>query len=353
MRIAMVHASFAVRGGAETYIGDLARSLTDRGHEVRVFTAADRPRLTARLPGKAAVHLGDLADPTGLGPADLREFAPDVVHLHNWQGLGVLPVARLARAYPTVHTVHDHAVVDPNNAMLSIGRSRLLDALLRLRSAWILRRFRRVLMLYATERTRDAVVRSAPGARQPRSRIVPLAVALDWNRREWPPGDPATFLFLGALGTHKGIDVLLEAWDAPGVLLVAGDGPLRPAVERAASGSVRYLGRLDEAGKREAFTRAGWLVFPSPRAETFGLVCAEALMAGRPIIASSQAPPPMAADTSALLYTGVGGLRAALHRAAGMPAGEYARMAGSAAADGGKLDWDDHVSAVLDAYEAR
>jgi glycosyltransferase involved in cell wall biosynthesis len=352
MRIAMVHASFAVRGGAELYVDDLARSLRERGHEVRVFTAADRPRVSARLPGKAVVHLADLLDPSGLGPADLRDFAPDVVHVHNWQGLGVPAVARIARAYRTVHTVHDYAVVDPNNAMLSLGRSRLLDALLRLRSAWILRRFRRMLLLYSTERVRGAVVRSAPGTRQPPSRIVPLAVALDWNRRDWPPGDPATFLFLGALGTHKGLDLLLDAWDGPGTLLVAGEGPLREMVERARPG-VRYLGRLDEAGKRDAFARSGWLVFPSRHVETYGLVCAEALLAGRPIIAGSHAPPPMAADTSTLLYTGVDGLRAALRRAAGMPAGEYAAMAGSAAADGRKLDWDDHVGAVLDAYEPR
>lgn len=352
MRVAMVHASFAVRGGAEAYVEDLSRSLRDRGHQVRTFTGADRPRLSARLPGKAAVHLGDLLDPTGLGPADLRDFAPDVVHVHNWQGLGAIGVARIARAYPTVHSVHDYAVADPNNALFSLGRSRVLDLLLRLRTAWILRLFRPLLLIYATGRARDAVVGSAPHSRQPASRVIPLAVPLDWARRDWPPGDPGTFLFLGALGTHKGIDLLLDAWDGQGTLLVAGDGPLRPLVERAAAdGRVEYLGRLDEAGKRDAFARAGWFVFPSRHCETYGLVCAEALMAGRPIIAGAHAPPPMAAATSTLLYDG--DLRATLRRAAAMPAADYARMAGSAAADGRALDWDDHVSAVLDAYEAR
>jgi glycosyltransferase involved in cell wall biosynthesis len=374
MRIAIVHASFAVRGGAERYVDDLAGSLTARGHQVGVFTAATRPRWSARLPGKAVVHLGDLLDPTGLGPADLRDFAPDVVHVHNWQGLGVSTVARLARAYPTVHTVHDHAIVDPNNTLRNVGRSRLLDVLLRTRSAWIRWRFRRLLLLCATTRVRDAVLgdaaprrtalgdsdavprRAAPprsaGRRRPASRIVPLAVALDWNRRDWPPGDPRTFLFLGALSVHKGIDLLLEAWDGPGSLLVAGDGPLRRDVEQAGPG-VHYLGSLDEPGKREAFTRAGWLVFPSRAAETYGLVYAEALLAGRPIIAGAHVSPPMATGSSTVLYTGVDGLRAALHRAAAMPADEYARMAASAAADGSKLDWDGHVNAVLDAYEAR
>lgn len=351
MRIAMMHASFAVRGGAELYVDDLSRSLRERGHEVRTFTAADRRRLSAWLPGKAAVHVADLLDPTGFGPGDLRDFAPDVVHVHNWQGLGVPAVARISRAYPTVHTVHDHAVVDPNNAMLNLGRSRVLDMLLRARSAWILRRFRRVLLLYATERVRDTVRRSARSVGHPSSRIVPLAVALDWNRRDWLPGDPTTFLFLGALSVHKGLDLLLDAWDGPGTLLVAGEGPLRQRVESAAP-DVRYLGRLDEAGKREAFGRAAWLVFPS-RQETYGLVCAEALMAGRPIIAGAHAPPAMAAGGSTLLFNGADELRAVLRRAAEMPTAEYARMAESAAADGRELDWDEHVSKVLDAYEAR
>ncbi|MFY1695004.1 MULTISPECIES: glycosyltransferase [unclassified Solwaraspora] len=352
MRIAMVHASFTVRGGAERYIDDLTASLVARGHQVRVFTAADRPRWSARLPGNVAVHLGDLLDPTGLRPADLREFAPDVVHVHNWQGLGVPVVARLAAAYPTVHTVHDHAVVDPNNTMRNVGRSRLLDALLRARSAWILRRFTRLRLLCATDRVRDTVLRGASGARRPTSRVVPLAVATDWNRRAWPVGDRRTFLFLGALSAHKGLDQLLDAWDGPGTLLVAGDGPLRARVERSGP-SVRALGYLDEAAKRAAVGRAGWLVFPSTGAETYGLACAEALMAGRPLIAGAHAPPPMAAGTSTLLYTGVDGLRVALRRAAAMPPDEYAAMAASAAADGRKLDWDDHVSAVLDAYEER
>jgi glycosyltransferase involved in cell wall biosynthesis len=342
MRVAMLHATFAVRGGAEQYVGDLTESLIARGHDVRIFTADDHPRLSARVRHKAAVHLGDLVDPTGLAPRHLRDFAPDVVHVHNWQGLGVPSVTRIARAYPTVHTVHDYAIVDPNNAMLSLGRSKLLDALLRVRSAWIRRRFHPVQLMYATERAR-ALVRGD-------GRVVPLAVKLDWNRRPWPPGDRKTFLYLGALGVHKGVDLLLDAWDGPGTLLVAGDGPLRSLVEQPRPG-VEYLGRLDEAGKRAAFARAGWLVFPSRHVETYGMVCAEALLAGRPLIAGSHAPPPMASE--ALLYTGADGLRAALHRAATMPAAEYRALADSAAADGRKLDWDDHVSAVLACYEAR
>jgi glycosyltransferase involved in cell wall biosynthesis len=365
MRIAMIHSTFAVRGGAEQYIHDLSVGLTARGHEVRVFSRDDgiprrlAARLGDRLPvplRKAFVHLGDLVDPTGLRPGDLREFAPDAVHVHNWQELGVLPLARLSRAYPTVHTVHDHAIVDPNNALGSLGRSRLLDAALAVRSAWIVRRFRRMLLLFAAERTREAVRRSAPRGRQPAGRIVPLAVPTAWHRLAWPPGRRDVFLFLGALSEHKGLDLLLDAWRVtrPGTLLIAGDGPLRARVEREAADSptVRYLGFLDEEGKRAAFTEAGWLVFPSRLAETYGLGCAEALMAGRPILAGARVRPPMAADASVLLFRGRDELSHLLQNAAVMLPDRYAAMAASAAADGRKLDWDDHVSAVIDAYES-
>jgi glycosyltransferase involved in cell wall biosynthesis len=364
MRIAMVHSTFATSGGAERYIRDVARSLTARGHEVRIYSRDDRslrPRLSerlgARLPRllrKGLVHIGDLVDPTGPRPRDLRDFAPDVVHVHNWQRLGVLPVARISKAYPTCHTVHDHAICDPNNALGNLGRSRVLDALLAVRAAWIVRRFRRVRLLFAAERTRDTVRAIAPQAGGLASRIVPLAVPTPWHRLPWPAGRRDAFLFLGALTRHKGIDLLLDAWrPAFGTLLVAGDGPLRPEVERRAAStpSVRYLGHLDDEGKRAAFAQAGWLVFPSRKPETYGLACAEALMAGRPIIAAANARPPMAAGTSTLQFHDPAELSQLLARAARMPAGEYDRMAASAAADGRRLDWDEHIDTLLDVYE--
>ena len=347
MRIAMLHATFAVRGGAERYLDDVAAALALRGHEVRVYS--DTPRLSARLgerlPGKlgtGVVHLGDLADPTGLGLRDLRDFRPDVVHLHNWQGLGVLPVARIAGRYPTVHTVHDHAILDPNNTLATLGRWRALDALLRLRSRWILRRYRDVTLVYAAQRTRDRIRAGV------RDRLLPMAVP--GRPVPLPPGRRDVFLYLGALSPHKGLGGLLDAWDpALGTLLVGGAGPMRRAVE-AAGESVCYLGYLDDAGKRAAFARAGWLVFPSRGAETFGLVCAEALAAGRPVIAPVTARPPMATPGSLLLYDRPADLHGMLSRAAAMPVAEYAAMAAAAAADGRALDWDRHVEALLAIY---
>jgi glycosyltransferase involved in cell wall biosynthesis len=373
MRIAMVHSSFAIRGGAERYVRDLTGALAARGHDIRVFSRPsehaapeDQPvhrRMSDRLGArtgplrKVFTHLGDVADPTGLRLRDVAAFAPDVVHVHNWQGLGMRPVARLAEAYATCHSVHDFAVADPGNALGNVGRAALVDALLAARSAALVRGLRAVTLLFPSERTRATLLRRVPAARDLDQRVVPLSTPVPPQRRGLPPGDKTTFLYMGALSAHKGLEDLLRAWASSptrtrGTLLLAGDGPMRGEVEAAAAAnpSVRYLGYLDEAGKQSALRRAGWFVFPSRWPETYGLVCAEALVAGRPILASRIAEPVMASPSSYLLFDGPDELGPRLEQAATLPEPEYAAMASAALSDGELLDWDRHVDAILAAY---
>jgi glycosyltransferase involved in cell wall biosynthesis len=381
MRIAMVHSSFAVRGGAERYVRDLSGSLAARGHEVRVFSRpsehaapedqAVRRRLSDRLGArtgplrKVFTHLGDVADPTGLSVHDLAAFAPDVVHLHNWQGLGALPLSRLARVYPICHTVHDYAFADPNNALGNRGRSAALDALLRARSAWLAGRFRRMTLLWPAARTREIIERHVPAASGLPGRVVPLAVPLSrpagGPAPRWQRGHTGTFLFLGALSPHKGVGPMLDAWRAvaatapPGAtLMVAGDGALRDQLAAAARElpSIRPLGFAGAAEKEAALQAAGWLVFPSQWAENFPISCVEALRAGRPIIASTIAQPPMASAGALLTFDGTEELAQAFRRAMSMPPDEYDRMVASATADGRDLDWDAHVDAIVAAYRS-
>lgn len=371
----MVHSSFAIRGGAEQYVRDLSAALVDRGHEVQVFSRpsphslpTDAPvdtRISARLGGadprlgKVLTHLGDLADPTGLRLNALRDFAPDVVHVHNWQGLGVLPLARIARTWPTCHTVHDYAVADPNNSLANQGRSDLTDRLLRARSAWLVRQLRGVSLLWPAARTRDIAQRHLPQGSTLGGTVVPLAVPETGGPVSWPAGNPAVFLFLGALSEHKGIDLLLAAWrEVAGqdgaTLLIGGDGPRRADVEAAARKlpGLEYLGFLDTAGKQAAMARAGWLVFPSQWAENFPISCVEALRAGRPIISSEVARPPMASDESLRIFRTRAELTETMRRAASMPPADYDTIAAAAARDGRELNWDRHVDAVVDAYTA-
>jgi glycosyltransferase involved in cell wall biosynthesis len=96
---------------------------------------------------------------------------------------------------------------------------------------------------------------------------------------------------------HKGLVVLLTAWskiarDFPDVrLVVAGDGRekkflLDYATKLGISESVYFPGWLSENQLEKEFNRDAIVVVPSLIAEAFGLVAAEAQMAGLPVIAS-------------------------------------------------------------------
>jgi glycosyltransferase involved in cell wall biosynthesis len=112
-------------------------------------------------------------------------------------------------------------------------------------------------------------------------------------------GAKATDLVVGIaarLIPYKGHDVLIEAMKVAShgaprlVLAVAGDGPLRPALEARArelpEGAVRFIGFQHDI--RPFMNACDVLVFPTtpPLSEGFGLSALEAMVCGKPVIAS-------------------------------------------------------------------
>ncbi|MFO0578531.1 MAG: glycosyltransferase family 4 protein [Polyangia bacterium] len=77
---------------------------------------------------------------------------------------------------------------------------------------------------------------------------------------------------------------------APGHLVLAGEGPLRGEIEALVAAlripEVTLRGFVNQAELPSLYAAADLLVLPSSREETFGLVVAEALHAGLPVIAS-------------------------------------------------------------------
>jgi glycosyltransferase involved in cell wall biosynthesis len=143
--------------------------------------------------------------------------------------------------------------------------------------------------------------RMATGAEAERDRIAILPDPVADGA--FPLADPGRrnadeLLWVGSLGGHKGIDVLLRAFAQvrarrPGarLRLVGGD---RAGGEReqwkALAGTldiadaVTFDGWLDRAGVAAAMARASVLVHSSP-SETFGVVAAEAILTGLPVAA--------------------------------------------------------------------
>lgn len=92
------------------------------------------------------------------------------------------------------------------------------------------------------------------------------------------------WLFVGRLSAYKRADLAVRAFNDIGLrLLVVGQGRERAALERIAKENVVFTGRADDATLRSLLASARGLVFPSE--DDFGIVCAEALASGAPVVA--------------------------------------------------------------------
>src|SRR3989440_23910 len=102
------------------------------------------------------------------------------------------------------------------------------------------------------------------------------------------PGPPAPlgegFLFAGRLSAEKGLPLLLDAWsrNPVGTLRIAGDGPLRSAVESRSD--VVFLGPQNHEGVQAAMRDSAVVLVPSTWHDVLPTVILEALAAGRPVL---------------------------------------------------------------------
>ncbi len=144
----------------------------------------------------------------------------------------------------------------------------------------------------ASMRGRDDDVFIAPQTAEPGlfGRHVSADELERFRARHGIGADPIV-LYVGRLVPEKGIPVLLDAWRrvrSEATLVVVGDGPLAPRA--GATAGVRVLGPIPRPELPVAYAAAELAVLPSvptPRfREPWGLVCNEAMLQGRPVIAT-------------------------------------------------------------------
>jgi len=137
-----------------------------------------------------------------------------------------------------------------------------------------------------------------------RVHVVPNGIDLDsWHRVEpCARGATATIAYLGNLFEDKGAHVVLEA--LPGIIRRVGDVIVEFAGDWISDdyrrrclalvddlgieSHVRFVGRVDDRGKRELLHRADVLVFVPVRAEGSPWVVLEAMASGLPVVGTPQ-----------------------------------------------------------------
>ncbi len=92
------------------------------------------------------------------------------------------------------------------------------------------------------------------------------------------------FLFVGRFVAYKRPDLVVEAFsDLPFPLKMVGAGPMEAQLRARATSNVEFLGRIPDEPLRALMRSARAMIFPAH--EDFGIVMAESLACGTPVVA--------------------------------------------------------------------
>jgi glycosyltransferase involved in cell wall biosynthesis len=163
----------------------------------------------------------------------------------------------------------------------------------RLAEPWV-RKFMRssdAWLVHGSRHVRDVIELGADPARTVIAGITPVLPDHLKPRETTPWLGSIRYLFVGRLIERKGVDLILDAFRRldNGELWIAGDGPVQPMVEAAASADprIRYLGHLEGEALAEAYRQSDVLLVPSLY-EPWGLVVHEGLAQGLAVIVTDQ-----------------------------------------------------------------
>lgn len=304
MRIAVVHSFYAsaVPSGENIVVQVQQDELRRAGHDVQLFDARTDDLAKSRL-YKVSTAL-NVATGSGLNPAaDIADFRPDVVHVHNLfpnfstKWLGDCP-------FPVVATVHNFRPMCAAGTLFRDGGtctkcpdlgqhhavmnacykdSRVATLPLAMRNAGGLKKdvtlSRADELIFLSHRSFQTYVQF--GLPADRSSIVPNFVP--------DPGTPSgassgAWVYAGRLTEEKGIMDLLRHWPKNIALKVLGDGPCMEGAQAIAGPNVHFSGSVSHGEVLRELTSALGLVLPSKWAEGLPTIYLEALAVGLPVI---------------------------------------------------------------------
>lgn len=294
MRIGLVCPyTWDVPGGVMSHVRDLAEALLAAGHEVSVIAPADDdtplPHYVVSAGRAVPVPFNGSVARLSFGFLSasrvrrwIREGRFDVLHVHEPASPSLGLLACWAADGPIVATFH-----------ASFERSRALSAAGPILQSALEKITARIAV---SEKARKTLVEHLGGD----AVLIPNGVTTERYAMATPlpgwPGDDGALGFLGRMDEHrKGLPILLRAFEIlgrerPGLrLLIAGPGDAGDVLARVSPelrDRVVILGLVSEADKVRALHSVDVFVAPNTGGESFGIVLAEAMSAGAPILAS-------------------------------------------------------------------
>jgi glycosyltransferase involved in cell wall biosynthesis len=316
MRIAYFSQSYyPMVSGLALMVRRVAEGMAARGHTVLVVAASDKgPAYTELTHGVTVARLRSYPNPFRVGQrfllwpggalrAALERFRPAVVHCHDFSqaGAACLQLANQSRI-PAALTLHQLPWFITTYLPRIPGLAQIVEP-----SLWrYLRRLARScaavispseMMARLTESHLGQPVQAITNG-VALDRFSPTPAAPDegatLRERYGLPSDLPILLFVGRLDADKRVDWLLRAaaralQTVPAQIVIAGDGKLRPALERLSAtlglgARCHFIGYVSADGDLPALYRAASVFCTASTVEIQSSVVLEAFASGLPVV---------------------------------------------------------------------
>jgi glycosyltransferase involved in cell wall biosynthesis len=307
MKVLIVHAVYKFVGGEETVVSEEVKLLQSKGMDVEVIWFSNDRHTLLKL----------LLLPFNIFSyfkmrKKLREFRPDIVHIHNLHFAASPSVlyAIKKEQVPVVMTLHNFRIICPSGMLYANGKLFLhslrgnfpLKAVMdgvyknRLVTFWLalsmqlhkwMQTWKIVNRFIVLTEHAKGILLSSP------LRVAARQVVVKPNFSSYSntavSEKQSYFLYVGRLSEEKGIQVLLKAFSLVNFpLKIAGDGPLKKEVLDAAAAhpNIEFLGKRNKEEIAGLMSNCSALVFTSIWYEGMPLTIIESFASGAPVIAS-------------------------------------------------------------------
>lgn len=319
MKVLFIHNKYKQFGGEDVAVGLESSILKEKGHETETLIfdndSIDGVFSKFRFAFQSVYSFSSARRVSRV----IREFKPDIVHVHNTFFVASPSVIYAARRYriPVVLTLHNYRMICCNALLLRDNKicelctqkkfplsgirykcyrnSAVESALVTFITGFhkIINTWKNKISIYITlnDFFRSKLLHS--------SLDVPAEKMITKSNCIPDPGEGKEqredfFLFAGRISKEKGVHVLANAFaDMPQTkILIAGDGPEKKILQEKykTCSNIIFLGRLEKLQLTDYMNRSKAFICPTIWYEGTPLAIIEAFASGTPVIASNLGP---------------------------------------------------------------